>query len=86
VASAQAPTSTGAASPRSSIQTRTPGAGSGVVRPSTESDDVTRLLLALLAGLLVLVVIPMQIAKAVAERRRGAALAAARARRPRRRR
>jgi hypothetical protein len=47
---------------------------------------VTRLLLELLAGLLVLVVIPMQIAKGVAQRRRDAALAAARARRPRRRR
>jgi hypothetical protein len=59
---------------------------SGTLRPSTESDDVTRLLLGLLAGLFVLVVIPMQIAKGVAERRRAAALATARARRPRRRR
>ena len=88
-ASALANTSTPAAPPRSNptaIQTRGPGTGSGTVRPSTESDDVTRLLLELLAGLLVLVVIPMQVAKGVAERRREAALAAARARRPRRRR
>jgi hypothetical protein len=88
-ASALATTPTRAAPPRSNptaIQPRGPDTGSGTVRPSTESDDVTRLLLALLAGLLVLVVIPMQVAKGIAERRRQAALASARARRPRRRR
>lgn len=88
-ASARANTPTNAATPRSSpaaIQTRDQGPVSSTLAPSTESDDVTRLLLELLAGLLVLVVIPMQIAKGVAQRRRDAALAAARARRPRRRR
>src|SRR5207302_311843 len=62
---------------------RDPAAGVGVLRPSSESDDVTRLLLLLLAGLLVLVVIPTQVAKGVAQRRRRAALATARLRRSR---
>jgi hypothetical protein len=57
----------------------------GVVNPGSESEDVTRLLLQLLAGLLVLIVIPAQLAKGVAQRRRRAALAPARIRRPRRR-
>jgi hypothetical protein len=64
---------------------RDPAAGFGLLRPSSESGDVTRLLLLLLIGLLMLVVIPTQVAKGVAQRRRQAALATARARRPRRR-
>jgi hypothetical protein len=60
-------------------------AGVGVVRPTSESGQVTLLLLLLLGGLLVLVVIPTQVAKGVAQRRRQAALAPARTRRSRRR-
>jgi hypothetical protein len=62
-----------------------PAAGFGVLRPSSESGDVTRLLLLLLLGLVMLVVIPTQVAKGVAQRRRQAALATARVRRSRRR-
>src|SRR3954451_11842296 len=40
-----------------------------LVVPSTESDDVTKLLLALLAGIVVLIVIPTQVAKGIAQRR-----------------
>jgi hypothetical protein len=64
---------------------RDPAAGFGLLSPSSESGDVTRLLLLLLVGLLMLVVIPTQVAKGVAQRRRQAALATARTRRPRRR-
>jgi hypothetical protein len=53
---------------------RDPAAGVGLVRPSTESDEVTRLLLLLLVGLLVLVVIPTQVAKGIGQRRRGSTL------------
>jgi hypothetical protein len=67
-----------------SVDRRDPAAGFGVLRPS-ESGDVTRLLLLLLVGLLMLVVIPTQVAKGVAQRRRQAALATARIRRSRRR-
>jgi hypothetical protein len=64
---------------------RDPAAGVALVRPSSESDDVTRLLLLLLAGLLVLVVIPIQVAKGIAQRRRRPAQAPIRLRGPRRR-
>lgn len=54
------------------------------VLPSSESGDVTRILLLGLLGLFVLVVIPTQVAKDVAQRRRRrAATAPARVRRSR---
>jgi hypothetical protein len=82
--SAPASAPTAGAGPATDARTD-PGAGFGLIRPSSESGEVTRLLLLLLVGLLFLVVIPTQVAKGIAQRRREAALATARSRRSRRR-